>query len=105
MCTGAIVYKLRGVTEAEMEYRVSSVKELFSYVDIIGYSFSELIHPIFRIAEDIRDFHQRRSRHSWIRQGWNKSADKEQISGFKLGLDRILQRFGVRLMRITVVMN
>jgi hypothetical protein len=49
------------------------------------------------IAEDIRDFHRRRARHSGIPQAWNKDADKEQISGFKARLDRTLQRFEVKL--------
>jgi hypothetical protein len=30
MCAAAVVYKLRGLTEAEMESRVATVKELFS---------------------------------------------------------------------------
>jgi hypothetical protein len=50
---------------------------------------------LVRIAEDVRNFYQRRAQHSWVRQGLRKEGDKVKIADFKARLDRILQRFGV----------
>jgi hypothetical protein len=35
MCAGAVVHKLRGLPRSEMEDRVSSVEELFTFVRIV----------------------------------------------------------------------